>query len=77
MVAVFAEYKVKEAIPFLLQHIDMDRDLPRSVSFGAEARYQPDINNKPAVLALSRIGNPEPFLLLAQPTQELAPFYYM
>ena len=56
----FGELKVKEAIPFLLENIDMNREVLHSVAMGAEERYQADIKNKPAMTALIKIAELEP-----------------
>ena len=51
---------MKEAIPFLLENIDMNREVLHSVAMGAEERYQADIKNKPAMTALIKIAELEP-----------------
>lgn len=57
----FGELKVKEAIPFLLENINMNREMLHADSGGgAEARYQADIKNKPAMTALIKIAELEP-----------------
>ena len=57
----FGELKVKEAIPFLLENINMNREMLHADSGGgAEERYQADIKNKPAMTALTKIAELEP-----------------
>ena len=56
MADAFGELKVKESIPFLLQYIYLNREIPHNSTLGTEVRYQEDLNNKPAMTALIKIG---------------------
>lgn len=58
----FGELKVKQAIPFLLKYLDMDREIDRIITNGSNFRYQADLKNKPAMTALIKIGEIEPLL---------------
>lgn len=59
----FGELRVKESIPFLLRYIDMNRELGHPMGMGdAESKYQEDLDNKPAMTALIKIGEIDPLI---------------